>query len=168
MDLAAERPTVTICGTIVFVRGKGYFRQDWPKSAAGHRTMVIPSFAVGMLMARKLTAVDNPLNAIFASRVGTWLSPHNVRRQWRQARADTGLTWVTPHTFRKTVATVIDGEADAKTAAAQLGQSSEEITKKHYIAKPAVAPDSSDILEILGDGRTRGPERRDHDPRQAA
>jgi integrase len=43
----------------------------------------------------------------FASRRGTWLSPQNVRRQWRQARKDTGLEWVTPHTFRKTVATLI-------------------------------------------------------------
>jgi hypothetical protein len=44
-----------------------------------------------MLLARKITAVDNPHDAIFATRRGTWLSPQNVRRQWRQARADTGL-----------------------------------------------------------------------------
>lgn len=74
-----------------------------------------------MPLARKLTAADNPHDAVFASRRGTWLSPQNVRRQWRQARADTGLEWVTPHTFRKTVATLIDKEADAKSAAAQLG-----------------------------------------------
>ncbi|GGJ96998.1 hypothetical protein GCM10010123_28730 [Pilimelia anulata] len=91
-------------------------------------------------------------DAIFASRKGTWLSPQNVRRQWRQARADAGLAWVTPHTFRKTVATLIDKDANAKKAAAQLGHGSEEITKKHYIVKPALAPDVSDILEQLGAG----------------
>ena len=73
-----------------------------------------------------------------------------MRRQWRQARADTGLEWVTPHTFRKTVATLIDKEADTDHAAAQLGHGSKEITKKHYIVKPAIAPDSSNILEQLG------------------
>jgi hypothetical protein len=93
---------------------------------------------------------DNSHDAIFASRRGTWLSPQNVRRQRRQARTDTGLEWVTPHSFRKTVASLIDKEASAKNAAAQLGHESEEITKKHYIVKPAVAPDSSDILEKLG------------------
>ena len=37
-------------------------------------------------MARKLTAADNSsYDAIFASRRGTWLSPQNVRRQWRRA-----------------------------------------------------------------------------------
>lgn len=90
------------------------------------------------------------INAIFASRRGTWLSPQNVRRQWRQARAETGLEWVTPHTFRKTVATLIDKEADADSAAAQLGHKTKEMTKKHYIVKPVLAPDSSSILEQLG------------------
>jgi integrase len=162
IDLVAEQPTVTICGTIVYLKGKGFFRQGWTKSDAGYRTVILPKFAVGMLRARKLTAADNPHDAIFASRRGTWLSPNNVRRQWRQARADTGLTWVTPHTFRKTVATLIDKEADTKTAAAQLGHASEEITDTYYIAKPVLVPDVSEILERLGadqgpDGHLQGP-----------
>ncbi|GIF05321.1 hypothetical protein Asi03nite_28590 [Actinoplanes siamensis] len=49
------------------------------------------------------------------------MSPQNVRRQWRQARAEAGLEWVKPHTFRKTVATLIGNEAEADRAAAQLG-----------------------------------------------
>jgi integrase len=48
------------------------------------------------------------------------------------------------------VATLIDREADAKTAAAQLGHTSEEITNTYYIEKPAVAPDVADILQQLG------------------
>lgn len=150
LNLAAGHPTLTICGTIVYLRGKGFFRQEWTKTDAGFRTVVLPRFAAGILMARKLAAADNPHDAIFTSRRGTWLSPQNVRRQWRQARADTGLEWVTPHTFRKTVATLIDKEADTDRAAAQLGHGSKEITKKHYIVKAALAPDSSDILERLG------------------
>jgi integrase len=140
IDLAADKPTLTICGTIVYIKGRGFYRQDWAKTDAGHRTTTLPRFAVGMLLARKLDAADNPHDAIFPTRRGAWSSPHNVRRQWRQARADTGLGWVTPHTFRKTVATLIDTEADAKTAAAQLGHSSEAITNKYYIAKPALCP----------------------------
>ncbi|GAA0908990.1 putative phage integrase [Virgisporangium aurantiacum] len=150
LALAAARPTLTICGTLVHIKGKGLFRQEWTKSDADYRTVVLPRFAVGMLLTRKLIAADNPHDAIFASRRGTWLSPNNVRRQWRQARAAADLEWVIPHTFRKTVATLIDHEADAKSAAAQLGHSSEEITDTYYIAKPVIAPDVSDILEQLG------------------
>jgi integrase len=110
LDLAAGRPTLTICGTLVFLKGRGIFRQAWTKTDAGFRMIVLPRFAVSMLMARKLVAQANPYDAIFASRRGTWLSPNNVRRQWRQAREDTDLAWVTPHTFRKTVATLIKKE----------------------------------------------------------
>ncbi len=81
LNLAAERPTLTICGTLVFVKGKGFFRQPWTKSDAGYRMITLPRFAVGMLLARKVIAADNPHNAILASRRGTWLSPNNIRRQ---------------------------------------------------------------------------------------
>lgn len=150
LDLDGARPSLTICGIIVYVKGKGFFRQEWTKSDAGYRTVVLPQFAVGMLLARALSAVENPNDAIFASRRGTWLSPHNMRRQWRQARADTGLGWVVPHTFRKTVATLIHDEADTSSAAAQLGHANETVTGTYYIAKPVLAPDSSKILEQLG------------------
>lgn len=148
--LAAASPTVTVCGTLVFAKGKGFFRQDWTKSDAGYRTLVLPRFAVAMLLARGLDAADNPLDAVFPSRRGTWLSPNNMRRQWRQARADTELGWVVPHTFRKTVATLIHDEVGTSSAAAQLGHGSEDITETYYIAKPVLAPDSSGILERLG------------------
>ena len=154
LDLAAERPTLTICGTLVYVKGKGFFRQEWTKTDAGYRMLVLPRFAVGMLLARKLTAAESDTDAILGSRRGTWMSPNNVRRQWRQARADIELEWVTPHTFRKTVATLIDKEANTKSAAAQLGHANENITNTYYIAKPALAPDVSDILEQLGTSRT--------------
>ncbi|MEU4556183.1 hypothetical protein [Micromonospora violae] len=88
------------------------------------------------------------------------LSPDNVRRQWREARADTDLAWVTPRTFRKTVATLIEEETDTKSAAAQLGRSSEEVTATYYIAKPAQAVDVPDILERLGTDRRRRVTRR--------
>jgi integrase len=149
IDLTADRPTLKICGTLVFVKGQGFIRQDWPKSNAGYRTLILPRFAVGSLLDRHLDAGTNPHDAVFASRRGTWLTPSNVRRQWRQARADTGLEWVTPHTFRKTVATLIDREADRKSAAAQLGHANENITGKHYVAKPALAPDVTHILDQL-------------------
>lgn len=70
---------------------------------------------------------------------------------------------------QESVATLIDNEANANNAAAQLGHSSKEITKKHYIVKPALAPDSSHILEQLGASpTTTGPERGDHGPSRAA
>jgi integrase len=108
-----------------------------------------------MLLRRQVNATANPHDAIFCTRRGTWLSPNNVRRQWRQARTDTNLQWVTPHTFRKTVATLLDREADTKTASRQLGHATEEVTNTYYIEKAKLAPDVSDVLQMLaGAGRT--------------
>ena len=88
----------------------------------------------------------NPLGAVFVTRKGTWKSPNNVRRQWRAAREGTGFEWVTPHVFRKTVATLIDEQVDAAAASKVLGHSSEDVTKEYYIAKPALAPDVSKVM----------------------
>ena len=71
------------------------------------------------------------------------------RRQWRNARDGTGYEWVTPHVFRKTVATLISREYGSKHAAAQLGHSGSAITEKHYIAKAAVA-ELTTALDRLG------------------
>ena len=64
-----------------------------------------------------------------------------MERRWRQVRKDTGLEWVTPHTFRKTVATLISERVDAETASQQLGHSSPAITREFYISKPEIAAD---------------------------
>ncbi|NJP31954.1 tyrosine-type recombinase/integrase [Micromonospora thermarum] len=127
LDLAAERPTLTICGTLVSVKGQGFFRQPWTKSDAGYRMVVLPRFAVGVLLARKLVTADNPHDAIFASRRGTWLAPNNVRRQWRQARADTDLDWVTPHAFRRTVATTLASAMPGEESVLGLAQPGGEV-----------------------------------------
>jgi integrase len=73
----------------------------------------------------------------------------NIERRWRQVRKDTGLDWVTPHTFRKTVATLIAERVDAETAARQLGHSSSVITREFYISKPAIAADVAHVLDEL-------------------
>lgn len=154
LDLDSTPARATISGTIVYLKGRGYLRQAWPKTDAGYRTLALPQFAVEVLRQR-LTSPSRPHDPMFPSRRGTWLSPANVRRQWRQARQATGYEWVTPKTFRKTVATLLDREADNKTAAAQLGHSNEDITDTYYIEKPHEAPDVSHILQQLGSAPKR-------------
>ena len=59
--LAADGTTdPDICGTIVYVKGKGFFRQEWTKSNAGYRKVLFPRFAVGMLMTRKTYRCRQP------------------------------------------------------------------------------------------------------------
>ena len=150
VDLTADRPTLAVTGTLIQIKGHGIVRQDATKSAAGRRTVYLPRFAVEVLLRRQTQEPSNSNNAVFATRNGTWVSAHNVRRRWRAIRDGTGLEWVTPHAFRKTVATIIEREANAKGADAPLGHTSEAITESYYVVKTHLAPDFSDILEQLG------------------
>jgi integrase len=56
---------------------------------------------------------------------------------------------VTPHTFRKTVATLIDRLVDSDTAARLLGHSSVTITTEFYIEKDRTTPDLTHVLQTF-------------------
>jgi integrase len=149
--LDADRPSLTITGTIKTEPGKGTYRKPSPKSDSSVRTVVLPDFAVAVLRRRQEANRENPNDAVFSTRNGTWQQVNNVERRWRHIRKDTGLDWVTPHTFRKTVATLISERVGAETASQQLGHSSPAITREFYISKPPIAADVAHVLEELAD-----------------
>jgi integrase len=155
VDVALEdtRPNLTINGTIKTEPEKGTYRKSSPKSDSSVRTVVLPHFAIAVLRRRQGAAGANPNDAVFPTRNGTWQQVNNVERRWRKIRKDTGLDWVTPHTFRKTVATLISERVNAETASQQLGHSSPAITREFYISKPAIAADVAHVLdELAGPG----------------
>lgn len=156
VDLAATPPRLEVTGTLVHVVGEGLVRQAAPKTSAGWRTLALPGFAVDVLLRRREQEDPNPLGAVFVTRTGNFVSPHNMRRRWRDARKGTGLEWVTPHTFRRTVATIIEREHGTKDASAQLGHASEAVTSKHYVERSHVAPDLTSTLDRLAGS---GPDR---------
>ena len=156
ISLAPEhgKPTVTIAGTLVTRSSDGLIRQDHPKTKSGWRTITLPHFAVVMLTRRSVESQPSQEDVVFPSHAGTLRSPNNFRRQLRDAVEGTGYEWVTPHSFRRTVATLLDRQLDAEHAAAQLGHSDSSVTKAHYIQKAHQAPDMSDVLEQLGGKQT--------------
>jgi integrase len=157
VDLSATPPTVSVTGTIKTETGKGTYRKSKPKSDASKRTIALPPFAVGVLVRRRVEQPSNSCDAVFATRNGTWHQVGNIERRWRTIRGDAGLDWVTPHTFRKTVATMIDRLADSDTAARVLGHSSAAITKEFYVEKDRSTPDVTHLLEsFAGTGKPTG------------
>ena len=64
--------------------------------------------------------------------------------------SEAGIEGVTPHSFRRTVATVLDRAGGADLAAEMLGHTSLKITKQHYIEPDEnVDPVTAEILESL-------------------
>jgi integrase len=150
--------TVRLCGTIVSPAGKPTHRQPHPKTMKSTRTVSVPSFTAEVLRERLvILAQEGPQHLIFFSRNHTPLTTNNVRRRLRNILAEEGIEGVTPHSFRRTVATVLDRAAGADLAAEMLGHTSSKITKEHYIQPDeAVNPVTAEILESLAPKRAEG------------
>lgn len=135
--------TIEISGTLVEQEGVPVFRKPSPKTAAGHRTLILPAHAAQVLRRRR----DGSRTAwVFETSNNTVLAPQDVQRTFRRVVAGSALHWVTPRSLRETVATIIEDRLGADSAAKQLGHSDPAITRRHHIQKPAVTPDVSDLL----------------------
>lgn len=151
IDVTVTPATVRLCGTVVSPSGKPTHRQPHPKTVQSTRTVSVPSFTAEVLRERLVrVARDEPEHLIFFSRNHTPLTTANVRRRLRNVLAEAGITGVTPHSFRRTVATVLDRAGGADLAAEMLGHTSSKITKEHYIEPDEVVnPVTAEILEAL-------------------
>jgi hypothetical protein len=109
------------------------------------------SFAAEVLRQRLVVvAQEPPDHLLFFTRNDTPLTTNNIRRRLRAMLAEAGITGVTPHAFRRTVATVLDRASGPDLAAEMLGHTSSKITKQHYIEPDeTVDPITAEILEAL-------------------
>lgn len=153
VDMTVSPPTVHIRGTVVVRKGKGVFRQGWPKSHKSDRIVAIPQFAAEVIRHRLALILDgDPEHLLFFTKRGTPVTPYNARRIFRQVLDDAGLKerGIKPHSFRKTVATLISEEGNDEMAAEMLGHADTAVTREHYIERKQKAnPETARILEGL-------------------
>jgi integrase len=149
LDLRAPSPTVRISGTIVSRKGEPTHRQDHPKTARSVRRIALPDFAVRAVRARvRRVGAASSETLLFSSRTGTPLTTNNVRRQLRDIMDAADIADVTPHRFRRTVATTINEIGGLLLAAELLGHTDPQITAQHYIHRDeAVNPITAELLE---------------------
>lgn len=168
IDLEATPPTLTVSGTLVEVKGRPLSRQDFPKTDGSNRVLSLPAFAVSVLRRRRSEAGEAEDTApVFPSKTGGWFYPANFARLWRSIREEYGLGTITPHTFRRTVATLIESETDTRTASEVLGHADEKVTREHYLVpRIFLAPDVSRLLEKhFGPAAEKKPKVSNHTPR---
>jgi integrase len=151
VDVTVSPARVRICGTIVSPAGKPTHRQQQPKTQKSTRVVSVPSFAAEAIRQRLVVVADEPgEHLLFVTRNGTPLTTNNIRRRLRAVLSDAGIEGVSPHAFRRTVATVLDRASGSDLAAEMLGHTSSRITKQHYIEPDeTVNPVTADILEAL-------------------
>lgn len=135
-DVDLDRGVLRIERTIVRVKGQGLVAKA-PKSTTSARTLLLPPWCVVLLRERRQRfRSDGP---VFPDARGGWRDRNNVERDFRSVRARAGFDWVVPHTYRKTVATLLDGSGlSARFIADQLGHSRVSMTQDFYLGRRAV------------------------------
>lgn len=147
VDLLGDPATVVITGTMIDhgrIAGKPLHRQDFRKGGAPPHTVVLPGFGVEALTS--LIGESGMEGPVFANREGGWVSLANMRRSLRAALPE-DLAWVTPHSFRRTVATVVRDALGAELAQQQLSHAKLATTEAHYLQRQTRGPDVRAVLE---------------------
>jgi len=174
LDLDAG--TWEVNGTAVRVPKQGMVVQPRTQTAAGWRIVAVPDFAVEMVRRRLMSPLRPDTDLVSPTPVaGTLRDPTNVSTDLRQlldgfecdACGGTGFqpgtsrtaagrpvrcaegpwSWVTSHTFRKTVATRLDEAGfTPRQVADQLGHANPSMTLDVYFGRQVVSADAARVL----------------------
>jgi len=147
-DVDTAAAAVTVSGKLVRVSGEGLKWISAAKSDAGLRTVALPRFALDMLAKRRAVPYFGEQVMIFPSTAGTWRDPNNFGKQWRTVREDLGVPEATTHSFRKTVADLIDAEGlSARVGADHLGHSHVSMTQDKYLTRGRIHAEVAALLD---------------------
>ncbi|MGB3772867.1 MAG: site-specific integrase [Rhodococcus sp. (in: high G+C Gram-positive bacteria)] len=148
VDINESERTVSVTGKVVRVKGGGLVRLSATKTESGLRTLKLPAFAMEMLQRRAQEPTIGNLGVVFPSTVGTLRDPNNMGKQWRKIRGELGLAGVTTHSFRKTLATLIDDEGlSARVGADQLGHRQVSMTQDKYWSRGRQHVEVANLLD---------------------
>ncbi len=154
-DIDLTTGTVMVQRTIVRVTGKGLVAKR-VKSRASERALLLPPWCVELLKARRVRrgAFEGP---VFPDARGGWRDRSNVGAAFRRVRGGSEFEWVKTHTYRKTVATLLDQSgASARMIADQLGHSRVSMTQDVYLGRRASNAGNVAALEAWNAARDEG------------
>ncbi len=142
-------PVVAVRQNVYPVKGKG-LTVHGGKTATALRIVPLPELVTTRLRARQ-HGDENPEWPVFAAagRDGqpTYRWPANVRRSVRAVRDHVGLSWMTPHTWRRTYAPVLDDELSLtdRAKADLMGQA--KFLTDTYVSRGELHPDAAVFLD---------------------
>ncbi|MDZ7884754.1 MAG: tyrosine-type recombinase/integrase [Mycobacterium sp.] len=149
VDLLADPPTATITGTLLdhgVIPGRPLHRQDSRKGDAPPHTVTLPAFGVQVLT--ELYGETGPDGVVLKNRDGGLVSASNIASSLRDAlEPHEDLRWVTPHSVRRSVATVVRDGLGVEAAQQQLSHAQLATTEGHYVQRVTAGPDARAVLE---------------------
>lgn len=148
-DFDAVGKALTMTGNIIQARGKGTVRNPG-KSETANRSIPLPVWCVQLLTERRAALGDVDLaSPIFPNSRGGFHNASNLNnRVWLPFRKRAGYEWVTFHTLRKTVGTLLDDAGlSARQIADVLGHSHPSMTLNNYMGRGQASRASADALD---------------------
>jgi integrase len=147
LDLDAG--TWLVDATVVRVKGAGLQLQP-PKTTSSVRLLQLPTFVTALLERRQTEIrLRAPDGITFGSPTAKTLrDPSNCAGDLKEVLADTPWSWVTFHTFRRTVATRLDQAGQTpRQAADQLGHTKPSMTLDRYFGRKISNPEAARLLD---------------------
>ena len=142
-------PVVAVRQNVYPVKGKGLVVHGG-KTSTALRIVPLPYFVVTQLRARQHFD-DDPTWPVFAAagRDGrpAYRWPSNVRRSVRAIREKVDLDWMTPHTWRRTYATILDDEMSLTDRAKADLMGHAKFLKDTYVSRGELHPDAAVFLD---------------------
>lgn len=136
-----------INGNIVEITGKGLIRHEG-KTFRAQRVIGLPEWLVLLLQLRWADDLYTEDGPVFPSEAFNWRWPANTRRALRGFRERAGYEWMSSHTFRRTVATVLDELGlTARQIADHLGHAQVSMTQDVYMGRGATDPAAARALD---------------------
>jgi integrase len=141
--------TAQLGPVVVRETGVGLHIQDDAKSEAGTRTIKLPTDLLARLLARQVNAAGNEWDVVFPSPRGRLRDPSNTSHDVADLLTAAGHEWATAHTFRHTVATLLDlAGLSAREIANHLGHKRASMTQDVYMSRRTVSDRAADLLLI--------------------
>lgn len=121
--------------------------EERTKTAAGWRVIALPPDLVELIRRRKEAGKVNPEGIVFPSPIGRVRDSSNTAGDLRRAFDDAGYPWVSSHTFRKTVATMLDAAGlTARQIADHLGHAQPSMTQDVYMGRRMTTSAAAEVL----------------------
>lgn len=114
-DADLEKGTIQVRRTVDFIGKYGYVENE-PKTAAGRRMIVLPSFVVDMLKQHRFQQLELRMkagsnwqekNLVFTGLQGNYLNPRYVPKMFDKILVEAGLPHIRFHDLRHSAATLL-------------------------------------------------------------
>lgn len=129
LDLESDPPVWHVQGTLAYSKELKNARQDDGKTKSSKRSIQLVGPVLEVLNRRR--ALYGELEMVFPSGAGTYKTESNFNRSFRAARGE-NFRWVTIHTLRKTVSSLVSDELGPHKAADLLGHADSRLTERVY------------------------------------